>query len=122
MSVNNNYAFSQSASAKGRISQVIAQARASLKEPSRPITPASFDNRSSLDSAVSSQRKRTSKVESIHRSIAQYTRNVPESTNILTLDSSLDDNTDLVGSSVMSGLLDVQGLYFVFVIFYSLGR
>ncbi len=32
---------------RGRIAQVLAQARASLQEPSRPFTPASLDERSS---------------------------------------------------------------------------
>ncbi len=36
---------------RGRIAQVLAQARASLKEPSRPYTPASLDNRTSLETS-----------------------------------------------------------------------
>lgn len=35
--------------ARGRIAEVLAQARASLKEPSRPHTPASLDARTSID-------------------------------------------------------------------------
>lgn len=38
--------------ARGRIAQVLAQARASLKEPSRPYTPASLDARTTLDHYV----------------------------------------------------------------------
>eukprot|EP01041_Mallomonas_annulata_P000468 gene468-876_t len=45
MKVNN---ASRSSGAKGRIAQVLAQARASLKEPSRPYTPASLDARTEI--------------------------------------------------------------------------
>ena len=34
--------------AKGRIAQVLASARASLKEPSRPVTPAGLDSKVSV--------------------------------------------------------------------------
>ena len=34
---------------RGRIAEVLAEARASLKEPSRPFTPASLDARTSID-------------------------------------------------------------------------
>ena len=37
------------ARARGRIAEVLAEARASLKEPSRPFTPASLDARTSID-------------------------------------------------------------------------
>ena len=47
---NNN--FSRSSGARGRIQQVLAQARASLKEPSRPYTPSSLDERTTLDSVL----------------------------------------------------------------------
>ena len=36
--------------ARGRIAEVLADARASLKEPSRPFTPATLDHRTSLSS------------------------------------------------------------------------
>lgn len=62
--------FSRSAGAKGRIAQVLAQARASLKEPSRPITPAGFDSRMSLDSQVSFHRKKLSKIDNVSQSMA----------------------------------------------------
>lgn len=42
---------SRSSGARGRIASVLAQARASLKEPSRPYTPNSLDQRTALDSA-----------------------------------------------------------------------
>ena len=35
--------------ARGRIAEVLAEARASLKEPTRPFTPASLDARTSID-------------------------------------------------------------------------
>lgn len=35
--------------ARGRIAGVLAEARASLKEPSRPFTPAGLDHRTSLN-------------------------------------------------------------------------
>lgn len=37
--------------ARGRIAQVLAQARASLQEPTRPVTPASLDARTALSSS-----------------------------------------------------------------------
>ena len=37
-----------SSRARGRIAEVLADARASLMEPSRPFTPASLDQRTSL--------------------------------------------------------------------------
>lgn len=40
--------FSKSTSARGRIAQVLAQARASLNEPTRPTTPAMLDQRTSI--------------------------------------------------------------------------
>lgn len=40
--------------ARGRIAEVLAQARASLKEPSRPFTPASLDQRTSLSTNIKS--------------------------------------------------------------------
>ena len=45
---------------RGRIAQVLAQARASLKEPSRPFTPASLDARTSLTTGNDSNMKNES--------------------------------------------------------------
>ena len=39
--------------ARGRIAEVLADARASLTEPSRPFTPASLDQRTSLSNVNS---------------------------------------------------------------------
>lgn len=39
--------------ARGRIAEVLADARASLMEPSRPFTPASLDQRTSLSNVNS---------------------------------------------------------------------
>ena len=47
--------ISRSSGARGRIAQVLAQARASLKEPSRPITPLHFDQTNSLTINYSSK-------------------------------------------------------------------
>jgi hypothetical protein len=55
--------------AKGRIAQVLAQARATLKEPSRPITPASLDARTNLDLKIglAPDRSAQSRVEQLYR-------------------------------------------------------
>eukprot|EP01031_Cornospumella_fuschlensis_P032470 gene32471-39259_t len=50
----NHPGISRSSSAKGRIAQVLAHARASLQEPSRPVTPAALDQRTSLNFTPSS--------------------------------------------------------------------
>lgn len=49
-----NPSISRSSSAKGRIAQVLAHARASLQEPSRPVTPLALDQRTSLNFAPTS--------------------------------------------------------------------
>ncbi|RYH31602.1 hypothetical protein EON65_02375 [archaeon] len=49
-----NPSISRSSSAKGRIAQVLAHARASLQEPSRPVTPLTLDQRTSLNFTPSS--------------------------------------------------------------------
>ena len=46
--------ISSNSGARGRIAQVLASARASLKEPSRPFTPQSLDQRTALDMGLSS--------------------------------------------------------------------
>jgi hypothetical protein len=112
--------MSQSVAARGRIQQVIAQARAesnraSLKEPSRPITPASYDyDRSSLDQSVNKQKKRSSKVDSIHRSVSLHSRNVTGTTgttpvNAANVNSNSFDFSDLTLPQSDSGTLDLQG-------------
>jgi hypothetical protein len=42
-----------SSRARGRIAEVLADARASLMEPSRPFTPASLDQRTALGNTKS---------------------------------------------------------------------
>lgn len=56
---------------KGRIAQVLAQARATLKEPSRPVTPASLDARTSLDIAIPYHPKERTKLSSIQRMLSE---------------------------------------------------
>lgn len=48
MSTDPRASFSKSSSARGRIAQVLAQARASLNEPTRPVTPQLLDQRTSM--------------------------------------------------------------------------
>ena len=46
--MEDTYTAKGTSRARGRIAEVLAEARASLKEPSRPFTPASLDQRTSL--------------------------------------------------------------------------
>lgn len=50
MATNPN--FSRSSGARGRIAQVLAQARASLQEPSRPVTPLTLDQKTYLSAQL----------------------------------------------------------------------
>lgn len=69
--------FSKSNSARGRIAQVLAQARASLNEPTRPVTPQMLDQRTSvpfslealpLGGKISKTKKRSDKYNDNRRS------------------------------------------------------
>lgn len=68
--------------AKGRIAQVLAQARATLKEPSRPITPASLDARTSLDLNFTGNGRDRSKLSPYHGLLAENLKFTPSSSSI----------------------------------------
>lgn len=76
--------FSKSNSARGRIAQVLAQARASLNEPTRPMTPQLLDQRTSVPFSLESlphsgkltKTRRKSERQYEKRSLADNNQNI----------------------------------------------
>lgn len=72
----NNPNFSRSSGARGRIAQVLAQARASLQEPSRPVTPLTLDQKTYLSAQLGTTSQPTENLNTsnvIHKKLAKKT-------------------------------------------------
>lgn len=89
---------SSNPSSRGRIAQVLAQARASLKEPSRPYTPTSLDDKTALSQYENSINSYN--VSSSNRINSLLTNNILSKNKSLKRSSNnlLETNKDIDGS------------------------
>lgn len=74
--MSNNPNLSRSSGARGRIAQVLAHARASLQEPSRPVTPLTLDQKTYLSAQIGTTSHPTENLNTtnvIHKKLVKKT-------------------------------------------------